>query len=177
MDGTKPMKLKKEAAMKMKKAAMQLKKEEAAMKLMKEKESAMKMGHSPKKANAKPDFLDIDGDGNETESMKKAAADKKNPAMQMKSAMKMKKGEAMKMKKDDAAMKMGHSPKKMAKNAMKMKSPMKNENNKDAEKKRKLFERKKALKAEVARLKKEGTDAALDKADKIKFANPSIFGR
>ena len=116
MDGTKPMKLKKEAAMKMKKAAMQLKKEEAAMKLMKEKESAMKMGHSPKKANAKPDFLDLDGDDNRTESMKKAAADKKNPAMQM--------------KKDNAAMKMGHSPKKMAKNAMKMKSPMKNEETK-----------------------------------------------
>ena len=163
MDGTKPMKLKKEAAMKMKKAAMQLKKEEAAMKLMKEKESAMKMGHSPKKAAAKPDFLDLDKDGNKTESMKKAAADKKNPAMQM--------------KKDNAAMKMGHSPKKMAKNAMKMKSPMKNENNKDAEKKAKFIAKKKALKAEVAKLKKEGTDAALDKADKIKFANPSIFGR
>jgi hypothetical protein len=97
MDGTKPMKMKKDAAMKMKKAAMQLKKEEAAMKLMKEKESAMKMGHSPKKAAAKPDFLDLDKDGDKTESMKEAAADKKNPAMQMKSAMKLK-GEAMKMK-------------------------------------------------------------------------------
>ena len=39
--------------------------------------SAMKMGHeSPAKA-AKPDFLDIDGDGDKKESMKKAAADKK----------------------------------------------------------------------------------------------------
>jgi len=39
--------------------------------------SAMKMGYeSPAKA-AKPDFLDIDGDGDKTESMKKAAADKK----------------------------------------------------------------------------------------------------
>jgi len=39
--------------------------------------SAMKMGHeSPAKA-AKPDFPDIDGDGNTSESMKKAAADKK----------------------------------------------------------------------------------------------------
>jgi len=97
MAGTKPMKMKKDAAMKMKKAAMQMKKEEAAMKLMKEKESAMKIGRSPKKAAAKPDFLDLDKDGNKTESMKKAAADKKNPAMQMKSAMKLK-GEAMKTK-------------------------------------------------------------------------------
>ena len=92
-----PMKMKKDAAMKMKKAAMQLKKEEAAMKLMKEKESAMKIGQSPKKKDAKPDFLDLDKDGNKAESMKKAAADKKNPAMQMKSAMKLK-DEAMKMK-------------------------------------------------------------------------------
>lgn len=155
INGTKPMKMKKDAAMKMKKAAMQLKKEEAAMKLMKEKESAMKIGQSPKKAESKPDFLDLDKDGNKTESMKKAAADKKNPAMQMKSAMKLK---------DEA---------------MKMKSPMRNENEdeKDAEKKRKYREKKKALKDEVARLQQEGTDAALDKADKIKFANPSIFGR
>ena len=106
INGTKPMKMKKDAAMKMKKAAMQLKKEEAAMKLMKEKESAMKIGQSPKKAESKPDFLDLDKDGNKTESMKKAAADKKNPAMQMKSAMKLK---------DEA---------------MKMKSPMRNEKNK-----------------------------------------------
>ncbi len=40
-------------------------------------DSAMKMGHkSPMKA-AKPDFPDIDGDGDRKESMKKAAADKK----------------------------------------------------------------------------------------------------
>lgn len=39
--------------------------------------SAMKMGHeSPAKA-AKPDFLDIDKDGDKKESMKKAAQDKK----------------------------------------------------------------------------------------------------
>ncbi len=39
--------------------------------------SAMKMGHeSPAKA-VKPDFPDIDGDGDRKESMKKAAADKK----------------------------------------------------------------------------------------------------
>ena len=36
---------------------------------------------------AKPDYPDIDGDGNTTESMKKAAADKKGP-MEMKSPMK-----------------------------------------------------------------------------------------
>lgn len=36
---------------------------------------------------AKPDYPDIDGDGNTTESMKKAAADKKSP-MEMKSPMK-----------------------------------------------------------------------------------------
>jgi|TARA_B100000035_G_scaffold315211_1_gene334464 hypothetical protein len=39
--------------------------------------SAMKMGHeSPAKA-VKPDFPDIDGDGDRKESMKKAAQDKK----------------------------------------------------------------------------------------------------
>ena len=59
------MKMEKDAAAKLRK--------EAAMKL--KKESAMKA--------AKPDFPDIDGDGNTTESMKKAAADK--------SAAKMKK--------------------------------------------------------------------------------------
>ena len=95
MAGTKPMKMKKDAAMKMKKAAMQMKKEEAAMKLMKEKESAMKIGRSPKKA-AKPDFIDIDKDGNKAESMKKASQDMKSPK-NMKSAMKLK-GEAMKTK-------------------------------------------------------------------------------
>lgn len=48
--------------------------------------SAMKMGHSPAKMHkdghvhekpSKPDFLDIDGDGNKEESMKEAAKDKK----------------------------------------------------------------------------------------------------
>jgi len=118
--------------------------------------------------------------------MKKAAMKLKDEAMKLKekSAMMMKKA-AMKLKKEeDAAMKMGHSPKKMKKSAMKlkgeamkMKSPMKNEDKKDAEKKAKFAAKKKALKAEVAKLKQEGTDAALNKADKIKFANPSIFGR
>ena len=62
---------------------------------------------------AKPDFPDIDGDGNTTESMKKAGQD-------MKSAKKMKKDPAMKMKK--AAMKMKkEEPMKMKKGAMKMK--------------------------------------------------------
>jgi|TARA_R100001480_G_scaffold66385_1_gene78110 hypothetical protein len=57
-----PKKMKKEEAMKMKK--------EAAMKMKKE---------APMKA-AKPDFPDIDGDGNTKESMKQAAADKKSMA-------------------------------------------------------------------------------------------------
>ena len=66
-------KLRKEAAMKLKKESAMKMKMEAAAKM--KKESAMKA--------AKPDFPDIDGDGNTTESMKKAAADK--------SAAKMKK--------------------------------------------------------------------------------------
>ena len=65
---------------------------------------------------AKPDYIDLDGDGNKTESMKKAAADKKSmakmkkkePMTMKKEAMKMKKGEAMKMKKE--AMKMKKDP-------------------------------------------------------------------
>ena len=44
------------------------------------------IGASPAKA-AKPDYPDIDGDGNTTESMKQAAADKKSP-MEMASPMK-----------------------------------------------------------------------------------------
>ena len=57
----------------------------------------MKM-KKPLKA-AKPDYIDLDGDGNKTESMKQAAADKKSGAkMKKKEPMKMKK-EAMKMKK------------------------------------------------------------------------------
>ena len=83
------------------------------MKMAKEAGSAMKMKEpmkmkkaAPMKA-AKPDFPDIDGDGNTTESMKQAGQD-------MNSAKKMKKEEPMKMKKNGAM--------KMKKNgAMKMK--------------------------------------------------------
>jgi|TARA_Y100000033_G_scaffold12619_1_gene11682 hypothetical protein len=60
------------------------------------------MYNSPAKA-AKPDYIDLDGDGNKTESMKKAAADKKAAPTKMygkKSATKMKHG--------DKPMKMGH---------------------------------------------------------------------
>tara|TARA_R100000084_G_C4602152_1_gene123794 strand:+ start:74 stop:610 length:537 start_codon:yes stop_codon:yes gene_type:complete len=52
------------------------------------------MYNSPAKA-AKPDYIDLDGDGNKTESMKKAAADKKAAPTKMygkKSATKMKHG-------------------------------------------------------------------------------------
>ena len=74
------------------------------------KEAAMKMGHKSPAKTAKPDFPDIDGDGNTTESMKKAAADKKSgakmkkkePMTMIKEAMKMKKDPAMKLKKDPA---------------------------------------------------------------------------
>jgi len=62
------MKMEKDSAAKMKKeAAMKMKMESAAK--MK-KESAMKA--------AKPDYPDIDGDGNTTEPMKQAAPDKKS---------------------------------------------------------------------------------------------------
>ena len=80
------MKAEEAAAMKMKKAAMKLK-EEAAMK--KAHEAAMKLKKESAMKAAKPDFPDIDGDGNTSESMKKAAADKK-------SAMKLKKGKGTK---------------------------------------------------------------------------------
>ena len=116
------------AAMKMKKAAMKLK-EEAAMKM--KKEAAMKLKKESAMKAAKPDFPDIDGDGNTSESMKQAAADKKSATkmkkpMKMKkddSSMKMKKGEAMKMKKPmkmkKAAMKLSEADKKKAmENAM-----------------------------------------------------------
>ena len=53
---------------------------------------AMAKTKSPMEA-AKPDYPDIDGDGNTTESMKQAAADKKSGA-------KMKKKEPMTMKKE-----------------------------------------------------------------------------
>tara|TARA_R110002020_G_scaffold329799_1_gene545546 strand:+ start:2400 stop:2684 length:285 start_codon:yes stop_codon:yes gene_type:complete len=82
------------------------------MKMAKEAGSAMKMKEpmkmkkaAPMKA-AKPDFPDIDGDGNTTESMKQAGQD-------MNSVKKMKKEEPMKMKKEE--------PMKMKKGAMKMK--------------------------------------------------------
>ena len=101
---------------------MTMKKEEA-MKMKKEEPMKMK---KPLKA-AKPDYIDLDGDGNKTESMRKAAADKKSganinkkeiarkrrenpnrkpgkglkkePMTMKKEAMKMKKDPAMKMKK------------------------------------------------------------------------------
>ena len=60
------------------------------------KEAAMKMGHkSPAKA-AKPDFPDIDGDGNTTESMKQAAADKKAGPNKLKKATKAERAEMAK---------------------------------------------------------------------------------
>jgi len=68
-------------------AAMKAMKEDSAMKAMKKDSPANAMKKdSPAKAmkkdsavkQAKPDFPDIDGDGNTTESMKKAAADKKS---------------------------------------------------------------------------------------------------
>ena len=93
------MKMKKEAMAKMKKESMaKLKdesmaklKDESAMKLktsykMKEamakmkKEEPMKMKKGEPMKQAKPDFPDIDGDGNTKESMKQAAADKKSMA-------------------------------------------------------------------------------------------------
>jgi len=128
------MKAEEAAAMKMKKAAMKLK-EEAAMKM--KKEAAMKLKKESAMKAAKPDFPDIDGDGNTSESMKKAAADKKS-GMKMKKDSSMKMGHKSpaklkkespakmghkspkKMKKDDSSMKMGHSPKKMKKSAMKL---------------------------------------------------------
>jgi len=58
----------KKEPMAMKKEAMKMKKE-GAMQMKKEMASAMKA--------VKPDFPDIDGDGNTKESMKQAAADKK----------------------------------------------------------------------------------------------------
>ena len=81
---------------------------------------------SPAKA-AKPDYIDIDGDGNKTESMKQAAMDKKKSPTKMghkmDEPMKMYgKKAATKMKHGDKPMKMGH------KSATKMghKSPAKN---------------------------------------------------
>ena len=67
-----------------------------AMAKMKKENSAMEMGHkSPAKA-AKPDFPDIDGDGNTTESMKQAAADKKAGPNKLKKATKAERAEMAK---------------------------------------------------------------------------------
>ena len=63
----------------------------------------MLMKKAPMK-QAKPDFPDIDGDGNTKESMKKAAADKKSANKMKKAPMKMKKA-AMKLKKSAMEMK------------------------------------------------------------------------
>ena len=136
------MKAEEKAAMKMKKAAMKLK-EEAAMK--KAHEAAMKLKKESAMKAAKPDFPDIDGDGDTSESMKKAAADKKSAA-KMKKPMKMKKESSMKMghkspaklKKESPA-KMGHSPKKMKKSAMKLDDK---KDTRTAEKKTEDFNRK-----------------------------------
>ena len=98
------MKMKAESAMKMKEAAMKLERDAAMKKYV--SDAQRKAVHASKAESAmkaaKPDYIDIDGDGNKTESMKQAAADKKS---------------GMKMKKSPA--KMGHSPKKMKKSAMK----------------------------------------------------------
>ena len=48
----------------------------------KERRSAMDMKKKSPYLAAKPDYPDIDGDGNTTESMKQAAADKKSPIEQ-----------------------------------------------------------------------------------------------
>jgi len=71
-----PMDMKKGSAMKMKKDSSMKMKKESGMKM--KKESGMKMKKESAMKAAKPDFPDIDGDGNTTESMKKAAADKKS---------------------------------------------------------------------------------------------------
>ena len=79
-------KMKKEAMAKMKKEAMAKMKEEEGMMMKKESmakmKEAMKMKKESMAKQAKPDFPDIDGDGNTKESMKKAAADKKSPTKQ-----------------------------------------------------------------------------------------------
>ena len=80
----------------------------------------MTMKKSAMKA-AKPDFPDIDGDGNTTESMKKAAADKKSAKKMKKAPMKLKKAPtkmkkkgAMKMKKKSSMKMAPKSPKKLS---------------------------------------------------------------
>tara|TARA_X000001382_G_C3024394_1_gene132726 strand:+ start:170 stop:484 length:315 start_codon:yes stop_codon:yes gene_type:complete len=79
------------------------------------KASAKKMAHSPKKA-AKPDFIDIDGDGNKTESMKEAASSMKMYGSAKKMYGKSPKKNYMKMdkySKSGDAVQFGDSPKKM----------------------------------------------------------------
>jgi hypothetical protein len=72
-----------------------------------EKKSAMDM-KSPMEA-AKPDFPDIDGDGNTTESMKDAAADKKAGGPKMKSPMEAgHKDSPMDAGHEDSPMEAGH---------------------------------------------------------------------
>jgi|9_EtaG_2_1085328.scaffolds.fasta_scaffold00275_5 hypothetical protein len=109
------MKMAKKAAMKMKsmddKTPMDLKKDPMMMKkdpmMMKKEDSAMKMKKGEPMKQAKPDYPDIDGDGNTKESMRDAAADKKKAsgkvskkasgkASDKKGAMTMKKSAAMK---------------------------------------------------------------------------------
>ena len=58
-------------------AAKVMKKEKAAAKIMKEKAVAKVMKEKAVAKIAKPDFPDIDGDGDRKESISKAAADKK----------------------------------------------------------------------------------------------------
>ena len=137
------MKMKAESAMKMKEAAMKLERDAAMKKYV--SDAQRKAVHASKAESAmkaaKPDYIDIDGDGNKTESMKQAAADKKS-AMKLKdkatekaekranrsNARKLKRAEKKnefkspaKLKKESPA-KMGHSPKKMKKSAMKLKT-------------------------------------------------------
>ena len=79
--GTKPMKMAVKSAMKMKAAKAMKLKEEAAM-----------------KKKAMPDFPDVDGDGNTTESIKSATASVKKTPKQLKEA-------AMKLKEEKTPMK------------------------------------------------------------------------
>ena len=114
--GTKPMKLMKDSAMKMKKAAMQMKKDDAAM----------KMGHSPKKMAKDPmkfnaGLRKASAEGKLDNNPKFKAAVDNAPKKMKKSAMKLK-GEAMKLKGEAMKMKKGE--------AMKMKSPMKQDKKK-----------------------------------------------
>ena len=91
------------------------------MALKKEFGGAMEMSHAKMKSPMdaeKPDFPDIDGDGNTSESMKQAAADKKSDSPKaMKSAMDMSHAK-MKSPMDDA-----HAAMELE-TAMKLKSAM-----------------------------------------------------